>query len=118
VLIEEGSGEHMALVRVCTISDVPDGKLKFVVANEKELVIANVDGKFYAMGNWCSHEQGNLSEGELRKNVLTCPEHGAQFDITSGKVLLGPDEESPDTISPEKSYKVVAQGNDVLIDIL
>jgi 3-phenylpropionate/trans-cinnamate dioxygenase ferredoxin subunit len=117
-LSEESSGEHMALVRVCTTSDVPVGGLKFVVTDGKELVIANVDGKFYAMGNWCSHEQGNLSEGELRKNVLTCPEHGAQFDITTGKVLLGPDEESSDTISPEKSYKVVVQGNDVMIDIL
>lgn len=107
----------MALVRVCGTSEVPVGGLKFVAANEKELVMTNVDGKFYAMSNWCSHEQGNLSEGELKKNVLTCPEHGAQFDVTTGKVLLGPDEESPDTISPEKSYKVVVQGNDLMIDI-
>jgi nitrite reductase/ring-hydroxylating ferredoxin subunit len=108
----------MTLVRVCGASEVPVGRLKFVSASGKELVIANVDSKFYAIDNWCTHEQGNLSEGELKKNVLTCPEHGAQFDVTTGRVLLGPDEESPDAITPEKSYKVVLQGNDIMIDFL
>jgi nitrite reductase/ring-hydroxylating ferredoxin subunit len=106
----------MALVRACGASEVPVGRLKFVAAGGKELVIANVDGKFYAMDNWCTHEQGDLSEGELKKNVLICPEHGAQFDVTTGRVLLGPDEENPDTITPEKSYKIVVQGNDIMIN--
>lgn len=107
----------MPTVRVCSTSDVsPDG-LKLVQAAGKDIVIANVDGKFYAMENWCTHEQGNLSEGELNKNILTCPDHGAQFDITTGKVLGGPDGGPPDSISPEKTLKVMVQGKDVIIDI-
>jgi nitrite reductase/ring-hydroxylating ferredoxin subunit len=106
----------MALVRACGKSEVPVGALKFISAGGNDFVIANVDGKFYAMGNWCTHEQGNLSEGELKKNVLTCPEHGAQFDVTTGRVLLGPDEASPDSISPEKSYKLVVRGDDLMLE--
>jgi nitrite reductase/ring-hydroxylating ferredoxin subunit len=107
----------MPLVRACSTSDVSPGGLLFVNAAGKDLVIANVDGNFFAMDNWCTHEQGNLSEGELNNNVLTCPDHGAQFDVTMGKVLGGPDGGPPDSISPEKNYKVEVQGNDVMIEI-
>lgn len=107
----------MALVRACTMSEVPVGRLKFVKVGDLDLVIANVDGKFYSLHNWCTHEEGNLSEGALRKNVLTCPEHGAQFDVTTGSPLLGPDGEPPDTIQPEKTCKVVVQGEDLMVEI-
>ena len=107
----------MPFINACKTNDVSIGGLKFVNAAGKELVIANIDGKFYAMDNWCTHEQGNLSEGELKKNVLICPEHGAQFDVTTGRVLAGPEGESPDSISPEKSYMVKIQGNDVMVEI-
>jgi len=107
----------MALVKACDQSEVPPGRLKFVNAGGKDLVIANVEGTFYAMDNWCTHEQGNLSEGELRDNVLTCPEHGAQFDVKTGRVLLGPDEGPPESIHPEPVYAVKVQGNDVMVEI-
>ena len=77
----------------------------------------SVDGTFYAMDNWCTHEQGNLSEGQLNMDILTCPDHGAQFDAKTGKVLAGPDGEPPDTIPPEKTYTVKVQGDDVMIEI-
>jgi len=107
----------MTLFKACAKSEVAIGSLKFVNVGGKDLVIANVDGKFYAMDNWCTHEQGNLSEGELKKNVLTCPEHGAQFDVMTGRVLSGPDGENPDTISAENTYKVLIQENDLMVEI-
>lgn len=107
----------MALVYACKTTEISAGRLKLVHAGDKELVIANVDGKFYAMDKWCTHEQGDLSQGELVKNVVTCPEHGAQFDVTDGRVLLGPDGDSPTSISAEKAYKVVVQGNDLMVEI-
>ena len=107
----------MLLVKACSKSDVPPGRLKFTNAGGKDIVLANVGGNFYAMDNWCTHEQGNLSEGALRNNVVTCPEHGAQFDVTTGKPLMGPDEGPADSIQPEKTYKVTVQGSDVMIEI-
>jgi 3-phenylpropionate/trans-cinnamate dioxygenase ferredoxin subunit len=107
----------MTFVRACSRSEVPPGTVKFVAVDGKDLVISNVDGKFYAMENWCTHEQGNLSEGQLEGNVLTCPDHGAQFDVKTGKVLGGPDGEPADSISPEKFYRVEVEGDDVTVDI-
>jgi len=107
----------MALVSACKQSEVPPGTLKFVSAGGKDLVVSNVDGVFYAIDNWCTHEQGNLSEGQLNGAVLTCPDHGAQFDVKTGKVLGGPDGEPPDSIPPEKAYVVKVQGDDVMIEI-
>ncbi len=71
----------MTLVRACKQSEVPPGTVKFVSAGGKDLVVSNVEGTLYVMDNWCTHEQGNLSEGQLKANVLTCPDHGAQFDV-------------------------------------
>jgi nitrite reductase/ring-hydroxylating ferredoxin subunit len=110
-------GVHMALVRACSTSEIPVGGLKFINAAGRDLVICNVDGKFYAMDNWCTHEQGNLSAGELNADILTCPEHGAQFDAATGRVILGPDGDRPDTISQEKSFKVVVQGSDLMVEV-
>jgi len=53
----------------------------------------------------------------LKENVLTCPEHEAKFDVTTGRVLGGPDGDSPDSIQSEKTYKVKVEGNDLLIEI-
>ena len=107
----------MALVRACDKSEIPIGGLKWVRVGGKDLVIVNVEGAFFVFDNWCTHEQGILSEGELKKNILTCPEHGAQFDVRTGRVLLGPDGDSADSIQPEKLYKVVVQGGDLMVEI-
>jgi 3-phenylpropionate/trans-cinnamate dioxygenase ferredoxin subunit len=109
---------QMTLHRACDKYEVPVGSMKQVSVAGQDLLVANVDGSFYALHSWCTHEEGNLSEGVLRKNVVTCPKHGAQFDVTTGKALLGPDGESADSIQPEKSYKVLIQGNDVMVEIV
>ena len=108
----------MTLVRACGRSDVPPGNLKFVRVDSKDLVISNVNGSFYAMDNWCTHAQGNLSEGQLNGNILTCPDHSAQFDVKTGEVISGPDEEPTGPIAPEKTFKVTVQGDDVMVEIV
>ena len=107
----------MPLVKACTKSDVSEGSLKSLSVSGKDLVVAMINGKFYAMDNWCTHEQGNLSDGVLNKTVVTCPEHGAQFDITNGLILAGPDGEPPGNTPSEKVYKVEVQENDVMVQI-
>jgi len=93
------------------------GRLKLVRASGKDLVIANVGGEYHALENWCTHEQGNLSEGDLNGNALTCPDHGAQFDVTSGRAVIGSDVERPDSLEPVKVYRVTVQGNELMVEI-
>ena len=107
----------MVLVKACEAAEVALGAVKYVKISGKELVLANVDGEYYAMENWCTHEQGNLSDGELEENVLTCPDHGAQFDVTTGRVVMGPDGDSPNSIQKEKTFKVIVEGSDLIVDI-
>lgn len=56
----------------------------------REVVIFNVKGDFFAVENLCPHRGGPLSEGEISGGVVTCPWHGARFDIKTGKGLKGP----------------------------
>ena len=51
-------------------------------------------GTYYAVANECPHSAGVLSEGELAGTALTCPLHGAVFDVTTGAVLEPPAEEA------------------------
>lgn len=78
--------------KVCDLSEIPVGKMKHFEVNGKEIMIANVDGKFYAISDRCGHMNARLSMGTLDKNVVTCPLHLSRFDITTGKVISGPTE--------------------------
>jgi nitrite reductase/ring-hydroxylating ferredoxin subunit len=73
-------------VRVASLSDIPPGTVRGVKAKGKELLIANVDGEAFAMGDRCTHLRGHLHNGELCGTVLECPLHGAKFDVTDGGV--------------------------------
>ena len=59
--------------------------MKHVEINGKEIVIANLNGKFYAFAERCGHMNARLSGGNITQNIVTCPFHAAKFDITSGK---------------------------------
>ena len=67
------------------IKDVPSGKMKHVEVQEKEILLANSDGKVYALCDRCSHMNAPLSIGTLNGKVVTCPLHGARFDVATGK---------------------------------
>ncbi len=57
----------------------------FTVAN-KQVLLANVAGAYYAMDAICSHMYGYLPAGTLQNNIIICPVHRAQYDVTTGKV--------------------------------
>jgi nitrite reductase/ring-hydroxylating ferredoxin subunit len=77
-------------VRVAGKAEVPAGKMKAVKLEGKEILIANVNGNYYAINNTCTHAGGDLSQGVLEGNVVTCPKHHAKFDVTSGKLVSKP----------------------------
>jgi 3-phenylpropionate/trans-cinnamate dioxygenase ferredoxin subunit len=77
-------------VRVAGTTEVPVGKMKAVKLEGREILIANANGNYYAINNKCTHAGGNLSQGVLEGNVVTCPKHHAKFDVTSGKLVSKP----------------------------
>ena len=78
-------------VEAAKVNEIPSGKMKHVELNGKEIVVSNVNGKYYAMDDRCGHMNALLSMGNLSNdNLVTCPFHGARFDVTNGKKVKEP----------------------------
>jgi nitrite reductase/ring-hydroxylating ferredoxin subunit len=87
-------------VEVAKVHEIADGKMKNVEVDGKEVLIANVNGKFYAISNRCGHMNALLSMGNLKENIVTCPFHGARFDVTTGKKMSDPTLAPPENMEP------------------
>jgi nitrite reductase/ring-hydroxylating ferredoxin subunit len=105
----------LGFVKVAETSEIPAGRMKMVKLEGDEILIANVSGKYYAIGNLCTHRKGDLSRGTLFGNVVTCPKHGSRFDVTTGKVVSGPRVPLSPKIKDETKYKVKVEGNNILV---
>ena len=103
-------------VRAADKSEIADGKMKKVRLEDNEVLIANVNGNYFAVGSMCTHFGGDLSEGKLDGNIVTCPVHKARFDVTTGKVVSPPAEalERPN-IDDLQTYFVKVQDQDIMI---
>ena len=82
--------ESGAWLEVGDVDEIPVGKMKHVEVAGKEISVANVDGRFYAIDDRCGHMNARLSSGGLKGNIVTCPQHAAQFDVITGKKRAEP----------------------------
>jgi len=98
-------------VKVAATADIPLGQMKAFSVDEEPIVICNVDGDFYACQDMCSHQELPLDGGQLTGCVLTCPWHGATFDVTNGAALSMP------AVSPIVTYPVKVEGNEIFVEL-
>ena len=84
------SNQGNNFVEVARVDDIPPGNMKHVEVGGKEIVIVNANGKFYALNDRCAHMNAPLSMGNLTGNIVTCPFHGAKFEVNSGKKVEEP----------------------------
>jgi nitrite reductase/ring-hydroxylating ferredoxin subunit len=98
-------------MKVAKTDDIPPGQAKLVEVGGKEIALFNVAGSFYAIDNNCTHVGGPLCEGEINGVEVTCPWHGAAFDVTTGQVL------GPPAGDPVSRYNVRIEGPDVEIEV-
>jgi len=96
-------------MRVASVKDISEGKMIGVKIDKKDIMIANLGGRFYAIGNRCTHMGCLLSKGTLEGEKVTCPCHFAVFGVKTGKVIR------PPALKPEPTYEVNVQEDDILI---
>src|SRR5262245_36611379 len=95
--------------RVADLKDIPPGKASCIMFGGEKVALFNVDGTVHAIADTCSHRGGPLSEGEVEGTVVTCPWHGACFDLRTGEAL------GPPAMQGVKRYAVEVRGDDVLL---
>ena len=103
-------------MNVGKILDFPQGSIKEVTINGKSYAISNIDGELFAIDGRCTHAGGILSKGHLVGKIVTCPKHGAQYDVTTGENLKKPRIPFAKA-SNLKSYKVNIKNEKVIIEI-
>jgi nitrite reductase/ring-hydroxylating ferredoxin subunit len=97
-------------IQVCGTGDVAEGEALKVETEGLTLAVFNVEGDFYVTDDHCTHGPGSLSEGFLEGHEIECDFHQGCFDVRTGEVT------SPPPMVPVKSYKVVVDGDHVMIE--
>lgn len=77
--------------RAARASEIPSGSGRTVELEGRKIAIFNLGGRFYALDDTCPHRGGPLGEGSLEGNLVTCPWHGWQYDVTTGAHARNPD---------------------------
>ena len=93
-------------------SDITPGKMIKVSIDGKDILVANIDGKYCATDDTCTHSGSSLSEGKLDGCTITCGWHGAQFDCKTGKLV-----KFPAKIRDLASYNVVVESDNVFVEM-
>ena len=75
---------------IAPASELPNGERLFVEIEGKPIVIFNIAGQFYSIADVCSHDDGPVGEGDIEGYNITCPRHGAEFDVRTGQVMSMP----------------------------
>jgi len=96
-------------VKVAKVSDLQPGEMMRVEVHKERVLLVNVNGKFHAICDTCSHEDASLYMGALHGEYVRCPLHGSRFSVVTGEPLEEPAE------IPVAVYPVRIEGDDVLL---
>jgi 3-phenylpropionate/trans-cinnamate dioxygenase ferredoxin component len=102
--------EEKTLVRLCGVDEVPLDEARRFEVNGHRIALFHLPLGFFALGDTCSHAEASLSEGYIEDDSVECPEHGAQFDITTGETRSLP------ATKPVPTYRVIVEGDEVFVE--
>lgn len=100
----------MADYPVAKAGDIEEGRTLRVVVEGIEVLLCKCGGQIYAVEDVCTHDGSPLDQGELEGCEITCPRHGAVFDVRTGAVIALP------AVVPLPTYTVRIEGDDVFVD--
>jgi len=79
-----------AWIRIAALADFPPGSRRVVDVDGVRVAVFHIDDGFHAIEDVCTHDGGELASGELIGREITCPRHGARFDLSTGAVTAPP----------------------------
>jgi 3-phenylpropionate/trans-cinnamate dioxygenase ferredoxin subunit len=91
-------------------SEIAPGTTLRVTVGADAVLLCNVEGVIYAIEDACTHDGGELDQGELEECRIMCPRHGAYFDVTTGEALTLP------AIVPLRTFPVRVEGDQVFVE--
>ena len=101
----------MVFIKLASKNDAKPNSMMGVTINDQKILLANINGNYYAIGNVCMHRGCQLSKGKLQDETVVCPCHGSTFDLKTGNFVKGP------TKKPEPTYELKVENNDILINL-
>jgi nitrite reductase/ring-hydroxylating ferredoxin subunit len=107
----DGSHPEMTYLRLISTHDLKPNEMVGKEIGDKAILIANVGGIFYVIGNTCTHMNCLLSEGRLNGLNVTCPCHVSIFNVQTGAVVKGPAK------IPEPVYLAKVEADEVYVDL-
>lgn len=71
-------------------AELSNGERLFVEIDGRPIVVFNIAGQYFAIGDVCTHDEGPLGDGMLEDYNIVCPRHGAEFDVRNGRAMMMP----------------------------
>jgi 3-phenylpropionate/trans-cinnamate dioxygenase ferredoxin subunit len=91
-------------------ADIPPERTRPFTVDGNEILVCNVDGKFYAIDDVCTHDGGPLDQGMLEGYCAVCPRHGATFDVRTGAATMP-------AVMPVVTYIVVERNGTLYLEL-
>ena len=82
--------DQLEYIELTPLDQLPPGERLFAEVGGKSIVIFNLAGKLFAIGDVCSHDNGPVGDGDIEETEVICPRHGARFDVRTGKATSLP----------------------------
>ena len=97
--------------RLCKKDEIPqNGMAKFTIDGET-ILVARINGEFFAISDTCSHAGSSLSEGKLENYSVQCPHHGGVFDLRTGEAISFP------AVAAVECFDLEIYEDDIYLDI-
>ncbi|MDA1188418.1 MAG: Rieske 2Fe-2S domain-containing protein [Chloroflexi bacterium] len=101
----------MAFQKIGKITEVASGTSKSYDVGDRVVCVVNINGKFHAIDDLCSHAECNMAGGSIEGNSIECECHGSMFDVTTGQPT------NPPAVAPVDVFKVQVNGDDLEVEI-
>jgi 3-phenylpropionate/trans-cinnamate dioxygenase ferredoxin subunit len=108
----------MTAVKVNDAGSIAPGQGVKIETEIGPILVANVGGTLCAIANTCPHQGGDLSRGTIAEGIVTCPKHGSQFDLRTGRNVRGAKILFKTfVVEDARAYPVTAEGADLFVEI-